>query len=201
MPENFEEKKYKFDILFKVTTTLIAMLAMTMALYFQFSKLKETKTIRKVEYVGDELQSRILEVSEKQKEIELALSSKVFQSPPATKDFHAVEIKLKDLEGKIAKINDEIMGLRQAINPLNPDEILTIARLKDSINNLSTNLQKLEVNIAKGQEEFRKSVLRELDASGKAMNLVLIVLIPLVLNLLYSIWKDRKEIKKVTSES
>lgn len=42
----------------------------------------------------------------------------------------------KDLENKITIAQQQTLGLRQAINPSKPEEILTIARLTDELKTL-----------------------------------------------------------------
>ncbi len=89
---------------FKIFTTLIAIIAMTWAFYFQFVQIDKKKTIRQVEYAGDDIQIKIIELSKKQEEINQALS-KVLEAPLKTQDYQALEIKLNNFEDRLQKIN------------------------------------------------------------------------------------------------
>lgn len=103
---------------------------------------------------------------------------------------------LQNLEGKIEKVSQQTLALRQALNPLKPEEVLTIARLTDEVTKLSKGFDNLSQQLSQNQKEFRESVLRELKSSNDSTNLILVVLIPLVLNFLYTIWKDLRSEKK-----
>lgn len=94
---------------------------------------------------------------------------------------------------EVKKIKELTNGLRQAINPQNPEEILTIARINDRLKIAEEKLGKINEESDKKSELFRSSIIREIDASNKAIYWMFIVIIPLVLNLLYNIYKDNKE--------
>lgn len=187
--------KSKIDVFFKTITAFIAIIATILALFFQFVTIREKKTTA----INDaEINMKVAELAvltARQKETELALHS-LMKSSIEKQSLQSVEFRFKELDSKINKLAEQNLGLRQAINPLSPDEILTIVRLKDSVNILSSKVDNLEKDINEKQDSFKNSVIRELDSSGKAMNLILVVLIPLVLNLLYSSWRDRKESKE-----
>ena len=44
---------------------------------------------------------------------------------------------------------------------------------------------------------FEDYILREKESSNRATNLILVVIIPLVLNFLYTVWKDFKKGKMI----
>lgn len=104
------------------------------------------------------------------------------------------------LDSRISKIENEFQkqveittSLRQAINPIKPEEILTIARLKDEIVELNKNVSTLNDNLKIRQDNFEDSIKREISTSNNSTTLILVVLIPLVLNFLYTVWKDFKK--------
>ncbi len=99
-----------------------------------------------------------------------------------------------DLFGlRIDKLEISTTALRQSINPINPDEILTIARLKDEILELKNTVLMLDENLLIRQQNFEESIKREISSSNNSTTLILVVLIPLVFNFLYSVWKDFKK--------
>ena len=166
-------------------------------------------------YVGEstiQLESRIAEERKSYQEIqeqikknlelvrEFALTYQSYDSLSAS-DFKFILI---DLDEKIDKLNEQTLSLRQAINPLNPDEVLTIARLKDVINSVDQKQIKLETDLENRFEDFRNSVIRELETLNKVIGWLFIVFIPLIpaiLSFLYIIWRDRKELKLKELES
>lgn len=104
--------------------------------------------------------------------------------------------KLKEVESKIEKVEQSTLALRQAVNPLKPEEVLTIARLTDEIVALKKDYTELKNTTRKDQDSFEQSMLREAKSSNQSTMLILVVLIPLVLNFLYTVWKDLKETNK-----
>ena len=101
--------------------------------------------------------------------------------------------KFSEIDERIKKIENSSMALRQAINPKNPEEILTIARLTDDLSALREKLNDLEVTLSKNLTVFQKSIIREITSANNSNTLILAVLIPLVLNFLYTVWKDFRE--------
>ncbi len=109
--------------------------------------------------------------------------------------------KIADLSNKINDLNTRYFALQQAINPLKPEEVLTIVRLKDEIIQLNKILISVNEKLEREQAIFEKSIIRELEKSDKSTILILVILIPLVLNFLYTVWKDYRENKtKVVEE-
>lgn len=114
------------------------------------------------------------------------------------KDLENIAIlrKFNEIDDKIKKIDEKTIALRQAINPFKPDEVLTIARLKDEVSIVKNRLEYIYDALKKDQDNFKSSVVREIEASGKSTYLILLVLGSFALNFLYSAWKDLKEEKK-----
>jgi len=111
------------------------------------------------------------------------------------------ELRFSKIESNIEKHTEITTALRQAINPLNPDEVLTIARLKDGLSDLGKKIAELENNINVRQQYFEDSIKREMASSNNSTTLILVVLIPLVFNFLYTVWKDfRKPAKNETQQ-
>lgn len=64
--------------------------------------------------------------------------------------------KVAALEKSVDSLSTQTIGLRQAINPTNPEEILTIARLGDQISSISAQQRELSSTVDK-----QLSVLRQ----------------------------------------
>lgn len=108
----------------------------------------------------------------------------------------AMENKLIKIEKKINDIDQQTIALRQAINPIKPEEMLTIARLKDEVIILRKRIDEIYDMQKREQDYFRNAIARELDASGRTTYLIVAILVPLALTFSYTIWKDRREEKK-----
>ena len=104
----------------------------------------------------------------------------------------AVSNRLEILVREIDSLKAMTLGLRQSINPKNPEEILTIARLKDQIASINDKMEQMTSNLSVQQKSFEDATKREIDASSRSNTPLLFVLVPLVLNFSYQIWKDLK---------
>ncbi|HCE1777954.1 TPA: hypothetical protein NG563_004716 [Vibrio parahaemolyticus] len=172
---------------FIVMLTTIA--AMAFAIYEQsnsfFSINSDIANLR-------ELQSKV-ELELIQTRLTELVDEKIASVPSSEKtEFVVINQKLTNLATKIENVSDQTIGLRQAINPTKPDEVLKIARLTDEVKSLRTELTKIEKNVAAQQKAFQDSIIRELKSSNDSTTLILVVLLPLVLNFLYTVWKDFK---------
>ncbi|HFG2075559.1 TPA: hypothetical protein ACGF30_001721 [Vibrio cholerae] len=173
----------------RIFAVLTMVVAMTFAIYEQSSSLftvdAELVKLR-------EIQNKV-ELEMLQSQLAKLVDGKIASIPPTEKsEFVVINQKITNLEAKIENINAQTIGLRQAINPTKPDEILTIARLTDEVKFLKTDLDKIEKNMVAQQKAFQDSILRELKSSNDSTTLILVVLLPLVLNFLYTVWKDFK---------
>ena len=102
--------------------------------------------------------------------------------------------KVDSITFRLNEVQKFNIALRQAINPLKPDEVLTIARLQDEIKYLTKTNKDLEIKLESKEKSFEDSVKRELDASSKGFYAVIAILIPLAFNFLYTIWKDKRNV-------
>jgi len=101
--------------------------------------------------------------------------------------------KLDSINVKLSQLKELSIGLRQSINPENPEEILTIARLNDGLKLLVDNQKTSNEHIKETYESFEKSILRELKSSSNYQTLMLTMLIPLIVNFLLTLWKDKNK--------
>jgi len=174
----------------QILVALISGMAAVWAVYIQVSDTQRTNEIDKM-FAEVKLYQSQDELQEIQKKLMLIVEDKLTLSDEELTKLSIVN-ELKGLEEKLVKVSDQTLALRQAINPLKPDEVLTIARLTDEVKALKADYSNLEKSMKEKHTEFSNSILRELKSSNDATNLILVVLIPLLLNFLYTIWKDFK---------
>ena len=184
-------KRYLLAIL----TTVVTIIAMFGAFYQQVRTRDLAMMSREAIYVS-EIRSKELQLK-----IQDLLEQSVASLPTKATDA-AIEVKLGKLDDKIEAVDQKTLALRQAINPLKPDEILTIARLTDEVKELRNDFVDLKKSLSAQQTGFEKSILRETKSSADASRWLFVVLIPLLVNFFYTVWRDfRSERKdKVTGE-
>jgi len=166
---------------------IYTVIAATLAVYSQLSPKKSLTLVPGVTKL-------LMEADDKtrvdlEKEINRVLSSKPIKNP----DYALIEARFTDIEHRIEDINEKNIALRQAINPIKPEEILTIARLTDEVKSLEGDFKELKEILSSQQKNFQSSIIREIDSSSQSTSLILVVLLPLVANFLYTIWKDIKK--------
>ena len=174
-----------------VLTVIITILAW----YLQFRE-RDYRTLIYTDLTRSRLETE--ELKEAATKINELLEQKIAEAPQRVESA-SIEQKFKNLEERISSVQQQTVGLRQAINP-SSQEILTIARLNDETKALRKDLANLESNLSSQQKSFQESILRELKASSESKTLILVVLVPLVLNFLYSVWKDFRSAKGEKSE-
>ncbi len=179
---------------FQVFAALLSIVAATWAVYIQFVEVRNAQLIDRViaEKQLHESQRDLQEIQRKLMDVvddKLTLSKEELTKLSITNELNDFNSRLDDLTKKT-------LALRQAINPLKPDEVLTIARLTDEVKALQGEFETLEKATSEKHKEFSASILRELKSSNDATNLILVVLIPLLLNFLYTVWKDFKSERK-----
>lgn len=67
-----------------------------------------------------------------------------------------------------------------------------LAGLAESLDSLARQTEESDRALRRNLEELRVEIRRDLDASRKVQSLLLVALIPLVANLLFSIWQPRR---------
>ncbi len=192
----------------QVFLSLITIIATILFVYYNiFKKERESDLLKKQSYLLDrqiiEYTMKLDSLQEYNRQLNLRLNSIVSSaSSDGTPNLRVEEKYLKlekdihSITNQISKFENQNLALRQAINPINPEEVLTIARLSDEVKDIRDDFNSLKLNIDTKQNEFRDYILREKETSNKATNLILVVLIPLVLNFLYTVWKDLRKNKE-----
>ena len=150
-------------------------------------------TLLEQEIMGGKYRETILQ--EIDVRLEALIESKL-DVPVESLEAKKVLTEVDKLRADVNDVKGMTEGLRQAINPSKPEEVLTIARLSDQVRATKQNVERLETDLKEKHIALRGSVARELDATSNATNLIIVALIPLILNLGYSIWKDRKSFLK-----
>ena len=103
-------------------------------------------------------------------------------------------VEIENLRTEVNDLKHMTLGLRQAINPENPEEILTIARLSDQVKTTKERFDRLEHDLDKKYGEFVAIVTRELDRVGNSTILIVVALIPLLLGWGFTAWKSWKSV-------
>ena len=184
-----KKRKSKVPWFFGTVASSVSVVGVILAFAFQFGQLSSRQQY--IHYKIEELEDKIL--NETLEPFLEELVKKKLAIPVQTLDLKKIENDIADLNKKIEETDRKTLALRQAINPTKPDEVLTIARLTDAISSIEKETKALREQNKRELEDFKASVLRELDASSKATNLILVVLVPLVLNLIYNLWRDRQK--------
>ena len=180
-------KQHYIAIIAAVITSIVTVIAW----YVQISEKRMIEFAVKNEVVESRYQ-----INELKDELNQLLAKQLAEAPKSI-EIAALDERFKNIEDKIENVKQQTTGLRQAINPTKPEEILTIARLADEVKGMKKDLNDLEQKLSSQQETFQGSILREIKSSSDSTTLILVVLVPLVLNFLYTVWKDIKSEKNV----
>ena len=109
--------------------------------------------------------------------------------------------RLLIIETNLSDLTENHNNLRRSLKPTDIEDILTIPRLQDEVKILGNNLKDLESDLMQRQSSFEASIRTESESADNSTDLILVVLIPLVINFLYTVWKDIKETHKKTEET
>jgi hypothetical protein len=173
-------------------SSLIASIALMIAIALQFYKVESTKKSlidnHQIKSINDSLVSLIKVQTQNINQFKLLMTDTAKSDLQYRNQIHDISIRL-------ARLEEQTKGLREAINPIDPEEVLTIARLNDGLKNLTITQNSISKDFDDKLELFKVSVIRELETSSRSINWLFLVLIPIVVNLLYTIWRDRKENK------
>lgn len=182
-----------------ITTAIISTIGAIIAVFIQvrFSKTTEIELSQKI--VKPDIEEKFEGMRMKINHLDSILSQLIIIEGDEKvitligNEFKETSKTLQNIYEELNPLRVQLEGLRQSINPINPDEVLTIVRLKDEIVDLKEDLVSYKEKMDNQQSEFRDFILREKETSNRATNLILVVLIPLVINFLYTVWKDLKK--------
>jgi hypothetical protein len=181
------ERQRRLKVFFQVGIALFSVIVTLFAAYSQYVSARVGAVrFEEAAYRTTEATQAVVELRERLEKLE-SLLAQISAVPTngalAPKD-------LQELTSRLDRVEESTIGLRQAINPLKPEEVITIARLTDKVSDLREDFEQLNKSVERDFDSFSGSVQRELQASSSSTNLILVVLIPLVLNFLYTVWKD-----------
>lgn len=182
--------------MFELLAVAITMIGITVGIYTQFSERRARDVTAMYALVENEAQLNKLQAN-----IDDIVNKKISEAPRINVDAASLDVRFKDLDRKITSVSEQTLAVRQAINPLKPDEVLTIARLTDEVKAIDKDFENLKQELSAQQKDFQESVVREIKVSSDSTGLILVVLIPLVLNFLYTVWKDFRKGREADKES
>ena len=97
--------------------------------------------------------------------------------------------RLVDIHQKISILEEKFTAMEHNIDPKN-SEILTIARLKDLVLELQKDQGKFQRQIENDRIRYEQLINDKLSSSRDSVLWLLAIIIPLILNLIYTAWKD-----------
>ncbi len=103
-----------------------------------------------------------------------------------------VLMEVGKLKHELSDVKDMTVGLRQAINPDKPEEILTLARLSDKITRIAENFENLQKTQTEKYLIFTDGIKREVDSVRNTRTVILVALASIVVGVAYSIFKPRR---------
>jgi len=107
--------------------------------------------------------------------------------------------RIEELALDVEKNSESYIALRQSLNPINPDEVLTIVRMMDEVKSLKEVQNNFEKRVEENMKSIGQNVIYRSESSDKTANIILLVLVPIIINFLYTVWKDYKKDKPETT--
>ena len=186
----------KLDQFIAIITIVITITAFAYTLYNRFKTKTYDADFDKIELLKFKLDSINKEITNRKQEalIRTEVQRLLVHSP--TTDSLLIKLRLGEMSNNLNKYIRITEGLRQAFNPTKPEEVLTIVRLKDEVDELKQHNKDLEDKLKEQQAIFEDSIKRELATTSNSNYWIMVILIPLVLQFAYNIWKDSKQAKE-----
>lgn len=183
--------KESFEQFVPIITAIISSMAVVIAVYVQIQGARGSSDL-KMESLSEAVKLRTLEEQSVALQSQFLELRTALQSLPRSGE-PAIAAEIGQLEQRIDRLEQSTHALSEALNPLEPERVLTVARLHDAVNGLSDKTTAGLEDVRSDQEEFQAAVIRELDKADKTTSLILFTLIPLTLNIIYSMWKDFRD--------
>ncbi|MCG6231758.1 hypothetical protein [Vibrio furnissii] len=179
------------NIYLSVLMLMVTTSATMFVVYEQYQSFSKRSVLNSIEEIKAFENKKVIEQYKTQ--IQALLENKIAEVPSSDKvDIVVINQRIENLDAKIDRVSEQTLGLRQAINPTKPDEILKIARLTDEVSSLKNELEDLESKLSSQQKAFQESILRELKSSNDSTTFMLVLLLPLIINFMYTVWRDIK---------
>lgn len=136
--------------IFQIVAAIIAAIA-TVAVFVQSTSTRQNSLRRQLEQQDIIIDKTAVELGElldryeaiSNENIELKNELAILTLPNS--DDAQTEGQVQIFESRLQKLENATTALRQSINPIEPDEILTIARLKDKIVYLQEKFQQIQM--------------------------------------------------------
>jgi hypothetical protein len=174
----------------RMTLTVVALTATVMALYVQLLGLRSRQEENRA--AAARLEDALAESRTKLKaEILAELRAELAKEksgPPEAAGQPVPDTVLRRLESGTNA--GEALG--PAADPTRAGRPLTTGGLNQRLNLLATEAEESDRALRRDLEELRLSTQNELEVSRRATGLILVALIPLVIDLLYSAWPKRE---------
>jgi hypothetical protein len=117
---------------------------------------------------------------------------KILQNPKAIEKA-SIDLKLYQINTTLAQYIQQTNALLEAFNPTKPEQVLTIARLKDAVVQIQNDEKNLEDRLKAQQSNFEDSIKRELATSSNSYYWIMFILLPLIIQFFYNIYKDNRK--------
>jgi hypothetical protein len=121
-----------------------------------------------------------------------SVSARLGAADSSTVAVAALAAQVRRLNARVDTATQQTLALRQAITPTHPDEVLTVARLRDQVVGIQSRLEDVRSSTRTDQETFRAFVLRELDTTRELTRVIMGAVFAQALAMLYTAWRERK---------
>lgn len=207
-PTSSPKPRRKFQFTIAIIGSVITVVAMIMSVWLKLQDAKmanyqaeiehmraeqQMKVLEELRYRNDTLYSQIDQIREVYRDFRFDTIS--LDNGTSTKFLHMND-RIETIENKFQDLAESHYNLKRSLKPTEIEDLLTIPRLQDEVKIISEKLEDLESELARRQTSFETSIRAESKSSNQSTNLILVVLIPLIINFLYTVWKDLKEHKK-----
>jgi hypothetical protein len=164
----------------KVALAAVAVIATAMALYVQLFErtVRQEQDRRAAARLEEALaESRLRLKTEILAELRVELAQEAGSETRSRQPLPDAVLRRGESDGSSA--------LQQIVGPLDS------LQLRESLDDLSRQMEESDRALRQNVEDLRAEIRRDLVASGRVASLLLAAMIPLVLNLLFSIWPPR----------
>jgi hypothetical protein len=184
----------------RMTLTAVALTATAMALYVQVFGLRSRQeearaAAARLDDALAESRSRLKAEILAELRAELENGDKAEKGKDATSEQAGQPIPDTVIR-RLESAEDESGALGQAFDPTLSGRPPTISRLAAGLKLLAAQSAESDRALRRDLDELHLATRRELDVSRQATSLILAALIPLVLDLLYSVWRGREQVRR-----
>ncbi|MBI9112267.1 hypothetical protein [Maridesulfovibrio ferrireducens] len=177
--------KIRFKEIITLALITISILAGTVTIYMT---LKESYNNI---HFADDLNSRIQQLPSANSAFpNLRETLTYFNSTEKDKFFWAN--KIANLENRINQTSNQTLALRECISPLNPDQIISIARLTDLTIQNQKEIKELKENLNQTFFKYSASINSELNFNKNLTSGILVTLVSFLFTVMWYIFTNKK---------